>query len=135
MDGTRTQPARPASRAGLPARPAPVKAPGSAQAADGAVDHWSVILFYSMGFGAIAVATLLFAVLVAVWFYGQFIWAFTQWDLANVSLAPFKSLAQLIIGATFVGGTCVGLWCFSGAAWRNRKPRGVGSSTSRRTTR
>jgi hypothetical protein len=99
------------------------------------VDHWSVILFYSMGFGAIAVATLLFAVLVAVWFYGQFIWAFTQWDLANVSLAPFKSLAQLIIGATFVGGTCVGLWCFSGAAWRNRKPRGVGSSTSRRTTR
>ena len=99
------------------------------------MDHWSVILFYSMGFGAIAVATLLFAVLVAVWFYGQFIWAFTQWDLANVSLAPFKSLAQLIIGATFVGGTCVGLWCFSGAAWRNRKPRGVGSSTSRRTAR
>ena len=105
------------------------------QAEYGAVDHWSVILFYSMGFGAIAVAILLFAVLVAVWFYGQFIWSFTQWDLANVRLTPFKSLAQLIIVATFVGGTCVGLWCFSGAAWRNRKPGRVGSSTSRRTAR
>src|SRR6476661_5326829 len=107
MDGTRAQPTRPASRSGLPTRPAPARTPGSVQAEYGAVDHWSVILFYSMGFGAIAVAILLFAVLVAVWFYGQFIWSFTQWDLANVRLTPFKSLAQLIIVATFVGGTCV----------------------------
>jgi hypothetical protein len=117
----------------MPARPAAAKAPGSAQAEYGAVDHWSVILFYSMGFGAIAVGILLFAVLVAVWFYGQFIWSFTQWDLANVRLTPFKSLAQLIVVATFLGGTCVGLWCFSGAAWRNRKPGRA--STSRRTAR
>jgi ABC-type multidrug transport system permease subunit len=103
------------------------------QATYGAVDHWSAILFYSMGFGAIAVGILLFAVLVVVWFYGQFIWSFTQWDLANVRLTPFKSLAQLIVVATFLGGTCVGLWCFSGAAWRNRKPGRA--STSRRTAR
>jgi hypothetical protein len=87
-----------------------------------------------MGFGAIAVGMLLFAVLVVVWCYGQFIWTFTQWDLSNVRLTPFKSLAQLIIVATFVGGTCVGLWCFCGAAWRNRKPA-RSTSSSRRTVR
>jgi hypothetical protein len=88
-----------------------------------------------MGFGAIAVGILLFAVLLVVWLYGQFIWAFTQWDLANVRLTPFKALAQLIIVATFVGGTCVGLWCFSGAAWRNRMSARAGSSTRRRPVR
>ena len=89
--------------------------------ASDAVDHWSAILFYSLGFGATAVAILLFAVLVVVWFYGQFVWTFTQWDGASIRLTPFKSLAYLIIIGTFVGGVCVGLWCFSGAAWRNQK--------------
>jgi hypothetical protein len=78
------------------------------------------VLFYSMGFGAIAVGILFFAVLVMVFLYGQLIWSFTQWDLSSVRLTPFKSLAYLILIGTFVGGTCVGLWCFSGAAWRQR---------------
>jgi hypothetical protein len=92
---------------------------GSAQKS-GAIDHWSAVLLYSMGFGAIAVGILLFAVLVMVFLYGQLIWSFTQWDLSSVRLTPFKSLAYLILIGTFVGGTCVGLWCFSGAAWRQR---------------
>jgi hypothetical protein len=83
------------------------------------VDHWSAVLFYSMGVGAVAVAALFLAVLAAVWFYGQFIWSFTHWDLAGVRLAPFKRLAYLIVGGTFTAGTCAGLWCFSGAAWRS----------------
>jgi len=84
-----------------------------------------------MGFGTIAVGILLFAVLVIVFLYGQFVWTFTQWDGAGIRLTPFKSLAYLIIFGTFVGGTCVGLWCFSGAAWRNRKA--TRSSTAHRT--
>jgi hypothetical protein len=80
------------------------------------------VLFYSLGFGTVAVVALLFTVLMGVWMYGQFVWTFTHWDLANVRLTPFKSLAYLIVGGTFVGGTCVGLWIFSGAAWRMKSP-------------
>jgi hypothetical protein len=93
----------------------------SSSAASGAVDHWSAILFYSLGFGTTAVGILLFAVLLVVSLYGQFVWTFTQWDGTSIRLTPFKSLAYLIIIGTFVGGVCVGLWCFSGAAWRNQK--------------
>lgn len=93
------------------------------------------MLFYSLGFGMTAVGILLFAVLLIVSLYGQFIWTFTQWDMANVRLTPFKSLAYLILAGTFVGGTCVGLWCFSGAAWRNRKPVRAASSSARRAVR
>lgn len=91
------------------------------------------MLLYSTGFGTVAVTALLLLVLIAVWFYGQFVWTFTQWDLASVNVEPFKPLAYLLIGGTFLGGTCVGLWCFSGAAWRKRAP--VRSSAVRRTTR
>jgi len=101
----------------------------------GAIDHWSVVLFYSMGFGVIAVVILFFLILLLVWMYGQFVWTFTQWDMANVRLTPFKSLAYLILTGTFVGGTCVGLWCFSGAAWRDHKPGRASSSSARRTVR
>ena len=86
----------------------------------GAIDHWSYVLFYSMGIGTLAVGALIFTVLVAVWLYGQFVWTFTQWDLADVRLTPFKSLAYLVIGTTFLAGTCAGLWIFSGAAWKNQ---------------
>jgi hypothetical protein len=86
----------------------------------GAVDHWSYVLLYSMGIGTVAVGALLFTVLMAVWLYGQFVWTFTHWDLAEVRLTPFKSLAYLVIAGTFVAGTCAGLWIFSGAAWKNQ---------------
>ena len=111
-----------------PADPTPTSASSS-----GAVDHWSAILFYSLGFGATAVGILLFAVLLVVSLYGQFVWTFTQWDGASIRLTPFKSLAYLIIIGTFIGGMCVGLWCFSGVAWR--KPKESRSSVPRRGTR
>ena len=100
-------------------RPAPPKS--STPPASGAVDHWSAILFYSLGFGVIAVGILLFAVLLVVSLYGQFVWAFTQWDGTSISLAPFKSLAYLIIAVTFVVGMGTGFWFFSGAAWQKQK--------------
>lgn len=80
-----------------------------------------MILFYSLGFGVTAVGILLFAVLLIVSLYGQFVWAFTGWDGVDIRLTPFKSLAYLIIAGTFVGGMCTGLWCFSGAAWKKQK--------------
>ena len=93
------------------------------------------MLFYSLGIGTVAVAALLFMVLMGVWMYGQFVWTFTHWDLANVRLTPFKSLAYLIVGGTFVGGTCVGLWIFSGAAWKNEKPERLNATSAKRTLR
>lgn len=85
------------------------------------MDHWTYVLVYSMGIGSLAVAALLLTVLIAVWLYGQFVWSFTHWDLAEVRLTPFKSLAYLLMAGAFLGGTCAGLWIFSGAAWKNQR--------------
>jgi hypothetical protein len=127
-DGTRIQRLRPATPGGPSSRISGTKP--SSTAASGAVDHWSAILFYSLGFGTVAVGILLFAVLLLVSLYGQFVWTFTQWDGTNIRLSPFKSLAYLIVTGTFVGGVCVGLWCFSGAAWKKQQ-----SSRASRTRR
>lgn len=101
----------------------------------GAIDHWSIVLFYSMGVGTLTVAVLLFAVLMAVCLFAQVIWTFTPFDMAGVSLAPFRSFAYFVVAGTFVGGTCAGLWCFSGAVWKNAKPGRSSSSPIRRTAR
>lgn len=93
------------------------------------------MLLYSVGIGTLAVAALLFTVLMAVWMYGQFVWTFTHWDLANVRLTPFKSLAYLVVGVTFVVGTGAGLWIFSGAAWKNQKSERPDPASVRRTSR
>jgi hypothetical protein len=92
------------------------------------------VLFYSVGIGTLAVAALLFTVLIGVWMYGQFVWTFTHWDLADVRLTPFKSLAYLIVGVTFVAGTGAGLWIFSGAAWKNQKPERSKPTSVRRSS-
>ena len=108
--------------------------PSSSQGKNsGAIDHWSIVLLYSMGIGTIAVAALLFLVLMVVCLYGQLVWSFTHWDLADVRLTPFKPLAYFLLAGTFIGGTCVGLWCFSGAAWK--KSSSVRSGAVRRGTR
>ena len=81
------------------------------------IDHWSIVLLYSMGVGTVAVVVLFFLVLLAVFLYGQFVWSFTQWDLADVSLAPYQSLGYLLLAGTFLAGTGFGLWLFGGSAW------------------
>ena len=88
-----------------------------------------------MGFGAIAVAVLGVVLLAAVFLYGQFVWTFTHWDLADFRLAPFKRLVYLVVAGTFATGMCTGLWCFSGAAWRNSKLEPSGSSSVQRKSR
>ena len=103
------------------ATPSASQRPSQPPPNSGAIDHWSYVLFYSMGIGTLAVGALLFTVLLAVWLYGQFVWTFTQWDLADVRLTPFKSLAYLVIAATFLAGTGAGFWIFSGAAWKNQR--------------
>jgi hypothetical protein len=118
----------PGTRPTAPAR-TDARRPASSQAQDsGLIDHWSIVLFYSLGFGTVAVGALLFLVLIVVSLYGQLIWSFTHWDLADVQLTPFKPFAYFLLLGTFIGGTCFGLWCFSGAAW---KKSGTGTVRSR----
>src|SRR5215468_8430613 len=95
-DRTQAQGSRPNTPVGSIARTAGAKTQTMASAS-GAIDHWSAIFFYSMGFGAVAVGILLFAVFLMVSLYGQFVWTFTQWDGVNIRLAPFRSLACLIL--------------------------------------
>jgi hypothetical protein len=92
----------------------------------GAIDHWTMVLVYSAGIGSLAVVVLMMAALIAVWFYGQFIWTLTNWDLTEIPLQQFRAFAEFVIFGVFMAGTCTGLWCFSGIAWskpQNKKFR------------
>jgi hypothetical protein len=89
VDRTRLSRTRPSVSGGTT-----VRRPASSQPQNsGAIDHWSIVLLYSMGFGTVAVAALLFLVLMVVCLYGQLVWSFTYWDLANVRLTPFKRIS------------------------------------------
>ena len=79
-------------------------------------------MLYSFGVGALAVVALLFLALMAVWMYGQFIWTFTHWDLADVDTNSLEQFGYFMVLMTFAAGSFAGFWCFSGAAWR-RKPQ------------
>ena len=84
-----------------------------------------------MGFGTVGVILVLFLLLAAVWMYGQFVWTFTRWDLADVRLKPFQPAAEFILLGAFASGFCVGLWYFSGQAWK--KPQNARTRSKPRT--
>jgi hypothetical protein len=107
-------------------------APPTQEKIGGAIDHWTIVLVYSLGVGTVAVAVLLLAVLAAVWLYGQFIWSFTHWDFSEVRLRPFKPFADFVIFGVFLAGTCAGLWCFSGIAWSKPQNKHSKSTTKQR---
>jgi hypothetical protein len=135
LDRTRVIEKRPVAPTASRVQPSPGPSPSLAQQDSGAIDHWSVVLFYSMGIGTLAVVALLFAVLIVVWMYSQFIRTFTHWDLADVRLTSVKSFAYFLVLTTFVGGTCAGWWFFSGAAWKTRKGARASSGHARRHNR
>lgn len=68
--------------------------------------------------GALALFALFVLVLLGVGVYGLIIWSWTGWDLASPDWGPYESMANLVEGLVFAVGTGVGLWFFSGAAWR-----------------
>jgi hypothetical protein len=71
-----------------------------------------------MGVGALALLLLFWAVLIGVGLYGQIVWALTGWDLADVNVHAYRPHAMAFLWLVFAGGTGVGLWFFSGAAWK-----------------
>jgi hypothetical protein len=87
------------------------------------VDHWTMVLFYAMGVGALALVVLFFVVLFVIGLYGQFVWTFSMWDLSSVRSAAVRPWAHLTLWAVFLGGTGLGVWFFGGYAWRNMNGR------------
>ena len=106
------------------------RSPQSVQAG-ASVDHWTMVLFYAMGVGALALMALFFLALLAVGLYGQFVWSFTQWDLSSIRSAAVKPWAHFTLWAVFAAGTGVGVWFFGGYAWKNLNVRISNAATRR----
>jgi len=89
-----------------------------------------MLVFESLSAGGIAVFAAMTAVLILVGIYSYFIWSFTHWDLANVSLEN-DAWWEYGLGIIFAAGSAAGFWCFSGAAFREKGSQRRGDRASR----
>jgi hypothetical protein len=96
-----------------------VKSPPS----DGAQQHWSMLVFESLSAGAMALFVAIAAVMVLVGAYLTFVWPLTSWDLSNLGLEKYAPWSGRALWSVFAGGTLVGFWAFSGAAFTRKKQR------------
>jgi hypothetical protein len=103
--------------------------PNSRQPGSRSVDHWTMVLFYAMGFGVLALVGLFFITLCAIGLYGQLVWTFTQWDLSSIRSAAVRPWAHLTLWTVFLSGTSAGVWFFGGYAWRNLNQRMSNAAT------
>jgi hypothetical protein len=110
---------------------APAK-PGSAAPQGASVDHWTMVLFYAIGVGTLALVLFFIGSLALIGLYGQFVWAFTQWDLASIKSEAVKPWAQFTLLMVFGFGVLIGIWLFGGYAWKNVKARRANAATRRR---
>jgi len=104
--------------------------------ADSTDQHWAMLAFESLSAGVMAIGIGLAAVLLAIGVYAVLVWPLTYWDLANLGLERYASWTSTVLWSIFAGGTLAGYWCFSGAAFKNRRKRPAGppprSSRTRR---
>jgi hypothetical protein len=89
--------------------------------ANGADQHWSMLLFESVSAGVMALLVLMMALMVVVGVYVIIVWPLTLWDLPVQNLDGYSSLINLVLWSVFAGGSLAGLWCFSGAAFKDKK--------------
>lgn len=90
---------------------------------DGAPQHWSMLVFESLSAGAMALFIAIVAVMVVVGAYLLFVWPLTFWDLSNLGLEKYAPWSNKALWSVFAGGTLVGFWAFSGAAFKRKKQR------------
>ncbi|MBZ5706131.1 MAG: hypothetical protein LAN63_12315 [Acidobacteriia bacterium] len=88
----------------------------------GPLKHWAMIVFESLGVGALAIMLVFAAVLVVVGVYVQVVWPLTDWNLVEVSLDPYRSAISTVFFFIFVAASALGFWFISGAAWKNQRP-------------
>jgi hypothetical protein len=94
---------------------------GTARRLDQTDQHWSMLMFESLSAGVMAVAAGLAAVLTVVSVYVVIVWPLTFWDLANLGLEKYGSWTDTVLWSVFAGGSLAGYWCFSGAAFKDRR--------------
>jgi cell division septal protein FtsQ len=85
--------------------------------------HWSLLLFESLSAGVLAIAVGLAVVMVAVGVYTLVVWPLTFWDVAQVSVEEYTSWEHTVLWSVFAGGSLAGYWCFSGAAFKDKRKR------------
>jgi hypothetical protein len=90
-----------------------------------------MILFYALGGGALALILFFLLALCVIGLYSQFIWTFTMLDLSSVHSALLRPWANFTLFGVFGFGTGVGLWFFSGYAWRHLKGRRLVNAATR----
>jgi len=91
-----------------------------------------MVLFYAMGVGTLALVLFFIGSLALIGLYGQFVWAFTQWDLASIQSEVVKPWAQFAMLMVFGCGMLIGIWLFSGYAWKTVKARRTNAATRAR---
>jgi hypothetical protein len=96
----------------------------TAQSASSTGQHWSMLLFESVSAGVMALLVLMMALMLLVGVYVIIVWPLTLWDLPVQNLDGYSSWVSMVLWSVFAGGSLAGLWCFSGAAFKDkRKPR------------
>jgi hypothetical protein len=95
------------------------------------VDHWTMVLFYAIGVGALALVLFVLVALVGLGLYGQLVWTFTQWDLTGVRSTAMKPWAHFVLWTVFASGTLIGIWFFGGYAWKNLNGRRMSNAATR----
>lgn len=93
----------------------------TAQSANNTGQHWSMLLFESLSAGVMALLVLMMALMVLVGVYVIIVWPLTMWDLPVQNLDGYSSWVSMVLWSVFTGGSLAGLWCFSGAAFKDKK--------------
>jgi hypothetical protein len=93
----------------------------TALTANSADQHWSMLLFESVSAGVMALLVLMMALMLLVGVYVIIVWPLTLWDLPVKNLDGYSSWVNLVLWSVFAGGSLAGLWCFSGAAFKDKK--------------
>lgn len=94
-----------------------VQKPGSA----GWEQHWGMLVFESLSAGVMTLLVLMMEIMVLVGIYGIIVWPLTSWDLTQTGLEKYSSWANTALWSVFAGGSLAGFWCFSGAAFKEKK--------------
>ncbi|HEY6763661.1 MAG TPA: hypothetical protein VI386_02730 [Candidatus Sulfotelmatobacter sp.] len=89
--------------------------------------HWSMLVFESLSAGVLAVAIAIVAVMALVGAYTILVWPLTLWDLSSLGLDKYEGSINTAVWSVFAGGSLAGFWGFSGAAFKDKKQRTVGS--------
>jgi hypothetical protein len=83
--------------------------------------HWTMLIFESLSAGVMTLLVLMMALMVLVGVYVIIVWPLTMWDLPVKNLDGYSSWINTVLWSVFAGGSLAGLWCFSGAAFKDKK--------------